>query len=232
MVLPDGRTVPDVRLAAGRHLRPGAVYVVQHTDADDDAADAGAGPKGGPAADTTVRVTVREWDPRRALRLRLALADTELNGVLDATLTSPHRPRLLEVSGSVRTDAARPVLSRAAGRARVRFDDWWDAADTGRLPRRAPARARLDHPFVRVEARAVPRPGRPDGRWEIDVTVSVRGRLLLRPVAAVALRVVRRRLHRVLARTLDEWARQWNARLPELTAMDRARLTRALLGEP
>ncbi|MFF0221359.1 hypothetical protein ACFYTE_04115, partial [Streptomyces sp. NPDC004629] len=30
VVLPDGRTVPDVRLAAGRHLRPGAEYVVQY----------------------------------------------------------------------------------------------------------------------------------------------------------------------------------------------------------
>jgi hypothetical protein len=50
------------------------------------------------------------------------------------------------------------------------------------------------------------------------VTVTVRGRRLLRPVAAVLLRLAEGRPRRTVARNLDALADQWNKRVPGLLA--------------
>ncbi|WP_189706239.1 hypothetical protein, partial [Streptomyces anandii] len=172
LLLPDGRPLRDVRLAEGRHLRPGAVYVVGEPDAE-------------PATtvrNTPGRITIAQWDRRRAVRLSLSLTDADTHVTADIALTSPDRPRLLEASGRVRTAGG-----AARGRVRVRLDDWWSAAEGGRTSPTAPATARLDHRLLRAELRAVPRPS-PDGEgWEAHITISLRGRSLLRPLAAVVL---------------------------------------------
>jgi hypothetical protein len=91
------------QLAAGRHLRSGAAY-----------------------EDGTVRVTVREWDGRRAVRAGLL----ELEGALK----SVDRPRLIEVRGRSRAEAVTPLLSAFGGAASLRLDEWWAAMDGGRPP--------------------------------------------------------------------------------------------------
>ncbi|MFB7321599.1 hypothetical protein [Streptomyces sp. NPDC056190] len=252
LVLPDGQVIPDIRLTQGRHLRPGSVYLteidveveVEDDDEDDDGdgiaqADAnavadGSGISEDAEASETVQITVREWDHRRAVRLELALVSDDMNVELDAALKSPDRPCLVEISGRARGDASARTLFGMTGRALVRLDDWWPAADTGRTPPSAPAAARLDHPWIRADVRVVPRPSpsRDDGRWELHVTVSLRGRRLLRPVAAVVLAVATRRIRRSVVQTLDNLAAQWNDRVPHLVAMNMDELRETLLSAP
>lgn len=218
VLLPDGRPLPDVRLTGGRHLRPGAVY------------ESGGNGDGGTAE--RVRVTVAQWNRRRAVRLALAVSGADGDVAVDGALHSPDRPRLAEISGRARAGDVWPALSRVTGAARLRFDDWWAAADTGRRPRSAPLRARLECGAARAELRAVPRPCRDTGRWEVTVTVRIRGRRLLRPVAAVALRLGRRPLRRSLTDTLEDLAARWNTEVPRLTAMDRETLRRDVPRRP
>ncbi|KUO17444.1 hypothetical protein [Streptomyces dysideae] len=209
IVLPDGQAVPDLRLVAGRHLRSGAVY-----------------------EDGTVRVTVREWDRRRAVRAGLIAVSP--NGVLEleGALKSVDRPRLIEVRGRSRVEGVTPLLSAFGGAASLRLDEWWATVDGGRAPRSAPARARLDHRWLRAELRVVPRPSGDFSRWEVQVTVTVRGRGLLRPLAAVLLLVAEGRLRRIVARSLDTLADQWNEQVPALLAQDPAGLRSAILAAP
>ncbi|WP_344050475.1 hypothetical protein [Streptomyces thermoalcalitolerans] len=238
VVLPDGRAVPDIRLTRGRHLRPGAVYLVSDGNGDGDDGDEGdKGGKGdkrerkGTGTGETARITIKEWDRRRAVRLELAVAEDSGTVELDAVLKSPDRPHLFEADGRARVEGVPLVPSRLRGRARIRLDDWWTAADTGRGTHTAPASARLDHRWLRADMRATPRPGRDDGTWEVSVTVSLRGCSLLRPVAAVILAVTGRRMRRSIARTLDDMAGRWNEAVPRLAAMDAGQLREALLAE-
>ncbi|WP_149546907.1 hypothetical protein [Streptomyces marokkonensis] len=215
LVLRDGRTVPDVRLAEGRHLRPGAVY---ESTGDGDV-----------EAGEPVRITVGEWNRRRALRLALAVSAPDAGAAVRGTLHRPDRPRLVEIGGRARVENVWSPLSRVSGGARLRCDDWWAAADTGRSARTAPLRARAECGAARAELRVVPAPGRLDGRWDVTVTVRLRGRRLYRPVAAVALRLARSRLQRSLAGALDELAARWNTELPRLVAMGPDALREAVL---
>ncbi|MFD4974764.1 hypothetical protein [Streptomyces sp. NPDC058424] len=249
LVLPDGQVIPDIRLIHGRHLRPGSVYLTEvdvEIEVEDDDGDDGDGDGNAKAdanadwsgismdaeASETVQITVREWDHRRAVRLELALVPAEMDVELDAALRSPDRPNLVEISGRAGGGAAARTRFGMAGRARVRLDDWWPAADTDRTAPSAPAAARLDHPWFRADVRAVPRPSPDDGRWEIHVTISLRGRRLLRPVAAVVLTVAARRIRRSVVRTLDNLAAQWNDRVPHLVAMNADQLRETLLSAP
>ncbi|WP_407111376.1 hypothetical protein ACE1N8_27900 [Streptomyces sp. DSM 116494] len=203
VLLPDGREVPDVRIVTGgRHLRPGAVY---ESTAEGEPGETG-------------RITVEQWNRRRALRLALAVSAPDGAFALRGTLHRPDRPRLLEIDGRARVENVWSALSRVSGAARLRCDDWWAAADTGRTTRTAPLSARVECGAARADLRAVPEPGGPDGHWDVTVTVRLRGRWLLRPVAAVALRLGRRRLRQSLARALDEWAARWNDVVPALVA--------------
>ncbi|GGX14949.1 hypothetical protein GCM10010297_40480 [Streptomyces malachitofuscus] len=130
----------------------------------------------------------------------------------------PERPRLVEIDGRARVAHVWSALSRVGGAARLRCDDWWAAADSGRPVRTAPLRVRLEYGAGRAELRAVPAPGGPDGRWRVTVTVRVRGRRLYRPAAAVALRLGRRPLQRSLNNALDDLTALWNAEAPRLLA--------------
>ncbi|MFE2511674.1 hypothetical protein [Streptomyces naganishii] len=229
LLLPDGRPLKDVRLAEGRHLRPGAVYVVGEPDdatAEKDGTRTRTAAEVEPAAtarNAPVRITIGQWDRRRAVRLEVSLTDADTHVTADIALTSPDRPRLVEARGRVRTAGG-----AARGRARVRLDDWWSAAEGGRTSPTAPATARLDHRLLRAELRAAPRPG-PDGEsWQAHITISLRGRSLLRPLAAVVLAVTGRWTRRAILRELDNSAERWNTTVPSLTAMDAEHLRRAL----
>ncbi|MFI2410492.1 hypothetical protein [Streptomyces sp. NPDC018947] len=211
LLLPDGSAVPGTRLAEGRHLRPGAVYTTED--------DAG-----------TVRVRIREWNRHSRLRAAVDVRTPEGHLALQVALHGADRLRLLELSGRAQGAGGRPASTAFWGSAVLRGDAWWAAADQGRAARTPPLHGRLDHRLFRAGIQAVPRPA-DLGRWEVGVTVTVRGRHLLRPVAAVVLRVARRRLHRSLARELGGMAARWNAALPGLLRHDRDGLRAAVLAE-
>ncbi|MEV0689036.1 hypothetical protein [Streptomyces sp. NPDC050388] len=240
VLLPDGSVLPDVRLTEGRHLRPGAVYEGVLDESESESEDGEENRAGTAAGDTeekrapgdpgeSLRITVREWDRRRALRLGIAASEADAVLVGEVALRSPDRPREAEIKGRARIDGVWSVLSRPTGRARLRLDDWWTATDTGRAPRSAPLRARLECGAARVELRAVPRPDPVDDGWEVTVAVRIRGRRLFRPVAALALRLGRRRLQRALTDALEDLATHWNTEVPRLTAMDRDAIRREIL---
>lgn len=230
VLLPDGQVLPDVRLTEGRHLRPGAVYDVVLDGDEDGVGDGDAGEKkasGDPGE--SVRVTVGKWDRRRAVRLGVAVSGA--NAVLEGegALRGPDRPHVAEISGRARIEGVWSALSRPAGRAQLRLDDWWTASDTGRAPRSAPLQARLECGAAWAELRAVPGPCPVDEGWEVAVTVRIRGRRLLRPVAAIALRLSRRRLQRALTDALENLATHWNTEVPRLTAMGPDDIRRKIL---
>ncbi|MFI9470421.1 hypothetical protein ACIHBQ_23510 [Streptomyces sp. NPDC052492] len=235
VLLPDGREVPDLRLAEGRHLRPGAVYesVTEDTDETDDSSGTGyAKGDAGAAAGERVRVTVEEW--RRTRALRLAVAASAPGGVLSAhaVLRSPDRPDLVELTGRARIENVWSALSRPSGEAVLRCEDWWTAADRDRPTRKAPLRVRLTCGVARAELTALPLPAREGDGWEVRVTARLRGRGPLRPVTALALRLFRRPLARAWGRGLDDFAAQWNTEVPQLTALGPEDLRRDILAEP
>jgi hypothetical protein len=235
LVLPDGQLIPDVRLTRGRHLRPGAEYLISDEDEREDDEQEGLGEDAqGVSGVETVRIRIEEWNRRRAVRLALAMVSDDGKVELQTVLKSLDHPRLVEVGGRSLFDGVPLRLSRLKGRARVQLDDWWAAADAEGASRSAPVTARVDHRWARAEARAAPRPRRDGdtGGWEVRVTLSLRGRGLLRPLAAVALGVAGRWIRRSVARTLDDAAEQWNATVPGLVAMDREDLRAALTTRP
>ncbi|MEV5460212.1 hypothetical protein ACFU0X_34405 [Streptomyces cellulosae] len=214
VLLPDGRQVPDVRPAGGRHLRPGAAY-----ESTEKAAD-------------TVRITVEEWRRTRAVRLAFTGSgpDGDLTG--RAALFAPDRPDRVELSGRAVLRSVPSPLSRFDADAELSCADWWKAADRGGSVRRPPLRARLTCGVARAEVAAVPRPGRDHGGWDVTVTVRLRGRGPLRPLVSLALHLTRRPLAREVAKALDDTARDWNAQVPQLTALGPGELHRKLLTEP
>ncbi|MFI8436040.1 hypothetical protein ACIGJO_20255 [Streptomyces sp. NPDC079020] len=203
--LADGQPVPDVRLVKGRHLRPGARY--EYTDA---------------GTSDRMAVIVREWRPRRSIAVEQVLVSEELTARVTLRLSSPDHLRLVEATARVRGPEGSGALHRGTGRARFDPDAWWAAAglEPGAPPvARAPATARLKHRLG--EARLHLRPRRADGgRWQVDVAATVRGRWLLRPVAALALMVAGRPLRRSFRSAVDRAAEGWNRALDELLAFD------------
>ncbi|QHY95289.1 hypothetical protein SSPS47_09145 [Streptomyces sp. S4.7] len=233
LLLADGREVPDVRLVRGDHLRPGAVYEV-----DDDA-----------------HVRVEEWDRRSAVRVAQHVTDGAVTAEIEALLKGVERPREAELRGSLSSGGTSGTsgptgtnrwasLQRATGTSHIRLDDWWDAASQEWPPQGsgkeravnrpaspsapAPLEARLDHRLGRVTVRA--RPGQlPDGRWAIRVSLTARGRSLLRPLTAVALLVTARALRRHFTRTLDTTAARWNDVVPGLVSQEMPHLRERIL---
>lgn len=216
VLLPDGRQVPELRLAEGRHLRPGAVY--------ESTGEADAG-----KITDTVRITVEEW--RRTHALRVAFSGSGSDGDLTgrAALFGPDRPDRVELSGRAALRGVRSPLSRFDADAQLRCGDWWQAADGDAGVRRPPLRARLTCGVARAGLTAVPRPGPDHGDWEVTVTVRVRGRGPLRPLVSLGLALARRPLARAVAEAVDDAARDWNAQVPQLTALGPEELRRELL---
>ncbi|MCK8432050.1 hypothetical protein G3I77_03120 [Streptomyces sp. D2-8] len=215
IVLEDGRPVADLRLAKGRHLRPGARYELSEDGATEQ-----------------VAVLVREWQRRSAIAVEQLLVADDVTVWTALRLRAPDRPRLLEAEGRVRGPEGSGALRRGTGRARLDLTAWWAAADLAPgapSATRAPATARLKHRLVKAHLNL--RPWRADaGRWQVDVAVTVRGRWLLRPVVAVALMVAGGPVRRGFRTAVEQAADAWNRSIGELLALTpddlRAELTR------
>ncbi|THA23193.1 hypothetical protein E6R18_30710 [Streptomyces sp. A1277] len=204
VLLPDGQPVADLRLVKGRHLKAGARYEIAQPE------DAGH-----------MAVRVREWRRTGACEVELLLDGPDLNGRLSLRLAGPDRPRLFEAHGRMWGPDGSGSLHRGSGKARVDLTAWWAAAvlPPGAPPAaRAPATARVRH--LLGEARLYLRPRRAEeGRWLVEAAVSLRGRWLLRPVAALALLPAGGPLRRGFRDGVERAAEQWNEAVGELLAL-------------
>ena len=221
IVLEDGRTVPDIRLTEGHHLRPGARYEPVAGDTEEQ--------------ESTV---IRAWRRTEVLAVeqRVRSADFEVRTGL--RVRSPERPRSLEAELRMRGPEGSGVLRRFSGRAALDLPGWWAAAAAAPgTPEatRAPATARVKHWLGDARLRLRPRPAGPD-QWSVEVTLVLRGRWLLRPVAAVALLLATVPLRRGFRSSVEQAATQWNETVGRLLAHDlediRAELTDSLVRGP
>ncbi|CAM5434042.1 putative protein OS=Streptomyces tendae OX=1932 GN=GUR47_05500 PE=4 SV=1 [Streptomyces tendae] len=212
--LPDGRPLPGVVLARGRHLAPGAQYrPVREEDGEPDADQC---------------LTVVSWDRRRETALEVVTLDDDpahpVRLVCALGLTSAERPRAAWLSATLRPsgDSWAKYLG-GTGRLHIDLGRWWQATSPGRPPSRAPLSGTLTHVLARVSVTVVPRPA-PDGRWRVTVRARVRGRSFARPLLPLATAVLGRRARRACADALERAAAAWNAQVPELVRKDGERL--------
>ncbi|MEV7892158.1 hypothetical protein ACWD3I_48750 [Streptomyces sp. NPDC002817] len=212
--LPDGRRLPELLLAEGGHLLPGARY---HRRTDDDS---------GPDLDATVAILA--WDRKRRTAVELVVLDGDPDSPGSMTcalwLASGERPRAASLSVKWRAGGGR-WTSYAVGDGRLHLDlgEWWSSAAGGGRLAAAPLTGRLDHGLARASLTVVPRPA-DDGRWRVTVTARVKGRSFTRPLVPLAMTVVGRRAHGIFAKALDDAARQWNNRVPEMVRQDTQQL--------
>ncbi|MET8807649.1 hypothetical protein [Streptomyces sp. NPDC004546] len=214
VLLPDGRAIPGVRLVKGDHLAPGAVYEAEAEDGRHQEAE-------------RLRIVERRSGNDPAVRLEHVLGDEDTVTVVEGALHTVSRPVSVELRGSVRVLGRWASLRRASGDARVDLRAWWEAA-AGRRYSGTPFEAHLEHRLGVATLWAVPRPYG-DGRWEVRLVLSLGGRSLLRPVAALALLLFRGRLREAFTDTADRTAEVWNEIVPETVSQDRIRLRARIL---
>ncbi|MYQ50534.1 MULTISPECIES: hypothetical protein [unclassified Streptomyces] len=218
-LLEGGEPVPGVRLVKGRHLRAGARYTVTRDPAPPTPGEAPQAPV------ETLTTGIREWRRSTAIAVEQRVASADAVGRVTLRLRTPDRPSGLEAGCALRNPAG-GFLQRISGRARIDLAAWWAAvaAPAGALPAaRPPVSARARHPLGRADLSIAARPAGDgarkagtDGRkagagaWEVGVTVTVRGRALLRPPAALVLLLFRVPLKRAFRQGIDETAARWN----------------------
>ncbi|MFE1545440.1 hypothetical protein ACFW61_33985 [Streptomyces microflavus] len=213
ILLPDGRPIHGLRLLKGRHLQPGARY--GEAPEED-------GKPGAPGAPVVREATVlREWRPSRTVEVESLMSEESLAVRVGVRLREPRTPRALEVS----LDGHNPKggsLYRFSGRAGADLHAWWAALDrpsSAPPAARAPVVGRAVHRLAKARLTVTPRPA-DDGSWQVSVVLSVRGRWLLRPVAAVALVVlVRKPVERGFREGVDSAAEEWAGMLAELPSL-------------
>ncbi|MET9824480.1 hypothetical protein ABZ038_23240 [Streptomyces sp. NPDC006349] len=228
LLLPDGRPLPGLVLAEGRHLRPGARYRPVN------------GRRGHEEPDPDQCLTVLTWDRRGETALEVATLDDApdrpLRLVCALGLTSAARPREAWLRATLRSGGGkRAKYLEGFGRLRLDLGRWWpQAAGHARRPSRAPLNGTLTHALARVTVTVVPHPA-PDGGWRVTVRARVSGRSFARPLVPVATAVLGRRARRAFAEALDRAAASWNAQVPALAGTDAERwcaeLTDALLSQ-
>ncbi|MFB4313884.1 hypothetical protein [Actinomadura sp. 21ATH] len=197
--LGDG-TLGAARLISGRHLAAGARYRI--------GLDAGE--------TRTVDITVAGWD--RTGRTALDVLVTAGGHTFTARLKADLRGEgldVLRIDGSYRGPAFPRFLQRATVTAEMRLADRPAGGPArSRTPRLA---VRVRHPFAEA-AVAVAQGGSGRGRRPHTVTVGLRGRTAARPIAAVGLLVVRRRVRRVLGQALATAGTHWNEAVTAMAA--------------
>ncbi|MFB6655900.1 hypothetical protein ACFCZ4_10885 [Streptomyces microflavus] len=221
ILLPDGRPIHGLRLLKGRHLQPGARYG-EASEEDGKPGAPGAPVASGPAGAPVVReaTVLREWRPSRTVEVESLMSEESLAVRVGVRLREPRTPRALEVS----LDGHNPKggsLYRFSGRAGADLHAWWAALDrpsSAPPAARAPVVGRAVHRLAKARLTVTPRPA-DDGSWQVSVVLSVRGRWLLRPVAAVALVLVRKPVERGFREGVDSAAEEWAGMLAELPSL-------------
>lgn len=204
ILLEDGQPIPGLRLVEGRHLQPGARYELVEAAAED-----------------RLAVLVREWRRRSGIAVETTLTSDAMTLRTALRLHAPNRPRLLEAEVWVRGAEGSGRLRRGSGKARLDPAAWWDTAGSVTRASRtahAPATVRLKHLLGEAGLQLRPRQG-DEGRWQVDVTVRLRGRWLLRPVAALALMLAGSPVRRGFRSSVDDAAAAWNQAVDQLMAL-------------
>lgn len=249
ILLPDGRPVHGLRLVKGRHLQPGAQYAETSREVSGgkdegpgraDAAPGAVPPRtGGPkvAVPREEVAVLREWRPSRVIAVESHAVEEGMSMRVGVRLREPRSPRSLEVS----LDGHNPEggsLYRFSGRAKADLNAWWAALD--RPPAappaaRAPVVGKAVHRLGKARLTVTPRPAA-DGSWRVCVVLSLRGRWLLRPVAAVGLFFARKPVERGFREAVDSSVREWAEMLAELPRLRgealRTEIADALTGPP
>ena len=164
--------------------------------------------------DDTV-VTLDAWDRHGESAGRVTTTDADMTTTCHVRLHSAAAPRALQVEGGASGGGR---LTTGTGGFTVDFERWWAGGATALL-------GRFDHAMARGTVEVARAAG--DG-WHVEVTVTVRGRGLYRPLVAPALAVTRRRLQREFVKGLDRFAARWEEEAATYLAMSpdelRARL--------
>ncbi|MYR95132.1 MULTISPECIES: hypothetical protein [unclassified Streptomyces] len=223
ILLPDGRPVYGLRLLKGRHLQSGAQY------GEDPAQKDGEG-----APEVAV---LREWRPSRTVEVESRVAEEGMSMRVGVRLREPRTPKALEVS----LDGHNPEggsLYRFSGRAKADLHAWWAALEqpsSAPPAARAPVIGKAVHRLGKARLTVTPRPAE-DSTWRVTVVLSVRGRWLLRPVAAVGLFFARKPIARGFREGVDDAAEEWAELLAELPSLHgealRAEIADALTEPP
>ncbi|MFH9297464.1 hypothetical protein [Streptomyces sp. NPDC017520] len=214
ILLADGRAVDGLRLLKGRHLRPGARY---GSGSEPVGAAGTEAPEAVPLSEATV---LREWRPSRSIEVEHVLEEASFSVRTKIRLREPLTPGALELSLSGHNPRG-GSLYRLSGRGRADPAAWWAAVDrpsSAPPAARPPVSGRAVHRLGRARLTITPRPA-DDGSWQVSVVLVARGRWLLRPVAAVALSLARRRVTRGFREAVDHAAEEWNTALAELTPL-------------
>jgi hypothetical protein len=160
--------------------------------------------------DGTFRATVDEWHRHADSAGRVTIVEDGATTTCHLRLRSAAAPRTLDLEGGAGDGRWMTTFTL---RLHADLERWWTAAaQSGTRP---VIEGRLRHALglARVAVTPAPEPG---GRWRLDVTVTVRGRHVFRPLAAVVLFFARKPVRRKFADGLDRFAGQWNDEMPEL----------------
>lgn len=213
--LPDGRYLPGLRLVGGKHLKPGARYDLEDGNADETHGRA--------------TFTILAWDRHRRTSVDITVRGNDPAGSeppLSCRLDLKTAERPQQVKLSVRLKAGAGAWSKyAEGHAELHLDlgRLWSSV-TGTAPFKGPALSgTVKQTLVRARVTTITRSTH-DRFWRVTVRARVKGRSIGRLLLPVVMTVAGRRARTSFVRALDDAARKWNGRIPELVRSDPSRL--------
>lgn len=155
--------------------------------------------------DGSGNVVITAWNPRTETAGQVEIDDDETHIVADGTL----RPGRLNTAGVMELKQHRR-LSRFSWTGVAELDRWWAGG-----PGAAPITAGAKHMFAVARVTISQRPTI-EGRWEVQVKVKLRGRSVLRPLAALVMLFAAGEMRKSFREALTEFAAKWNAEIPRL----------------
>ncbi|TMR97922.1 hypothetical protein [Nonomuraea basaltis] len=207
----DVEELADVTLVEGEHLTAGARYQRHNArlDADGEVQDEGG---------TTTELVITSWNRRGEVSAEITTwLDDDEKITWTVRLRSPEKAEKASAGGTYQGHKRWRRLTWA-----IRFDagQWWKAAEGRAWGRRdEPAMAMLRHPLAEAVLRIRPKTAG-DRNWRVGVTLTVRGRSWARPVVAIFLPFVRRRLRNEFRKVVADVAKQWNEQIPGIRELD------------
>lgn len=194
----------DVTLVRGDHLTAGARYQ-RHTDPLQNE----------PGNGTTSELVITSWERTGEVSAEITTWHPgDDRTTWNVRLSRPDALRSVVIGGTHHGDRR---LHRLSWAARLDCRQWWRrvAGAHGQ----APATVLLRHAYGQGNLRIEPSAA-DGGKWRVGLTLTVRGRGWVRPLAAIVLLASRRRLEDKFREAVAEMAENWNADVKELLAHD------------
>lgn len=178
--------------------------------------------------DGTVEVIVDSWYRQGLTAGRIHVVDDKFLLICHVKLDSATRPRTVDVEwdGHATTRGIR-WLTATTGTARIDLDRWWAGTPRPGDDPAGTARGRLA--MFRGSLAAVSDLG---DRWRVTVTGRLRGRGLLRPLAALGLLIGRLPAQQYFRSAMTAFAERWNDEVPALIAKQPDELRELIAAEP